>query len=337
MPGEQIIEYWQRLTGSLLPGGYYQGGIGINMINGNDIIVSVIIPTYNRGYIISRAINSVLAQTCRDFELIIVDDCSTDNTKEVVSKFDDQRIRYIRHEKNRGVAAALNTGISVCRGEYITFLDDDDEWLPSKIDEQLVAFKGAPSDVGAVYSEMIDVNKNRAERLHGKSAVEGDIYKYVLGCYPIYLQTLMVKREFLERVGKFDEAFVSAADADFWIRLAKISKFKYIKNTLVIRHIMSDSLSTGNPAVIGDRERLLSKHMSEIQKDHRILAVRYARLGNYACLCKDLAGGRRYYIKAIKTYPWNGEYILGLTASIPGYSFYKWALELYHRVKRMSK
>jgi hypothetical protein len=138
-------------------------------------------------------------------------------------------------------------------------------------------------------------------------------------------------------VGKFDEGFVSAADADFWIRLAKISKFRYIKNPLVIRHIMSDSLSTGNPAVIGDRERLLSKLMDDIQKDHRILAVRYARLGNYACLCKDFAKGRRYYIKAIKAYPWESEYILGLMATIPGHTFYKWELELYHKVKRMSK
>jgi glycosyltransferase involved in cell wall biosynthesis len=305
----------------------------VNMITRNDIIVSVIMPTYNRGYLISRAINSVLAQTCRYFELIIIDDGSTDDTKEVVGKFDDKRIVYVRHEKNRGAEAARNTGINVSKGEYIAFLDSDDEWLPSKIDEQLVAFKGADLDVGAVYSEMLYVHKDKVRYLHGKFAVEGDIYKYVLGGYPIYLQTLMVKREFLERVGVFDEDMLVAGDFDFCIRLSKITKFKYVRNHLVIRYIMSDSISVGSPVVRG-LERILSKHINEIQKDHRILALHYARLASYSCLSKDLVKGRRYYIKAIKSYPLDVRSILGLIASIFGHTFYKWAIELFHKVKR---
>ena len=98
----------------------------------NQSKVSVIIPTYNRAYLISRAINSVLNQTYQDFEIIIVDDGSTDNTEEVIKEFQekDERIKYIRHKNNKGEAAARNTGIKAAKNEYISFQDSDDESFP---------------------------------------------------------------------------------------------------------------------------------------------------------------------------------------------------------------
>ncbi len=103
--------------------------------------VSVIIPTYNRANLVSRAIKSVLNQTYQDFEIIVVDDCSEDNTEEIVKSFNDSRIRYIKHKKNKGGSAARNTGIKRARGKYIAFLDDDDEWLPSKLEKQIMLFE----------------------------------------------------------------------------------------------------------------------------------------------------------------------------------------------------
>lgn len=98
--------------------------------------VSVVIPTYNRAHLVGRAIQSVLNQTYQDFEIIVVDDGSTDNTEEVVKSFNDPRIRYIRHDQNRGGSAARNTGIKMARGEYIAFQDSDDEWLPEKLESR---------------------------------------------------------------------------------------------------------------------------------------------------------------------------------------------------------
>ena len=114
---------------------------------------SVIIPTYNRARMVDRAIQSVLSQTYQDFEIIVVDDASTDNTQEVVKEcmFRDKRVRYIKHEKNKGGSAARNTGIKNEHGEYVGFLDSDDEWLPTKLEKQIELFRKRCNSVGAVY------------------------------------------------------------------------------------------------------------------------------------------------------------------------------------------
>lgn len=120
----------------------------------NKPTVSIIIPTYNRRQSIGRFIKSVLNQTYRDFELIIVDDGSTDNTRELVAGFNNERIRYVRHEENKGEAAARNTGIKAARGEYIASHDSDDEWLHEKLAKQIRAFENCSPEIGVVYNAL---------------------------------------------------------------------------------------------------------------------------------------------------------------------------------------
>ena len=114
--------------------------------------VSVIIPTYRRPDFLGKAIESVLNQTFQDFEVIIVDDASNDNTGEVVRGFVDKRIHYVCHEVNRGGAAARNTGILKARGRYIAFLDDDDEWFPEILQLQISLLDQSPPEVGGIYA-----------------------------------------------------------------------------------------------------------------------------------------------------------------------------------------
>ena len=114
--------------------------------------VSVVVTTYNRAALLPRAIRSVLAQTYEDYELIIVDDCSTDDTPDVIRTFVDSRIRVVRHAENTGQSAAINTGIRLARGEYIAFLDDDDEWVESKLLRQVRALDESDPRVGLVYT-----------------------------------------------------------------------------------------------------------------------------------------------------------------------------------------
>ncbi|TAK34595.1 MAG: glycosyltransferase family 2 protein, partial [Saprospiraceae bacterium] len=117
--------------------------------------VSVIIPTYNRAKTIERAIDSVLNQTFSDLELIVVDDCSTDFTVDVIKQYTDERLIYIRHENNRGEGGARNTGIRNSRAKYIAFLDSDDEWFPNKLEKQMPVIQESDSKVGIVYSHYI--------------------------------------------------------------------------------------------------------------------------------------------------------------------------------------
>ena len=111
--------------------------------------VSVIVPTHNRADLLPRAVDSILAQTYGDYEMVIVDDCSADNTQDVIAGFSDPRIRSFRHDRNRGQSAAINTGIAHARGEYVGFLDDDDEWLPTKLEGQVALLEASSPDSSA--------------------------------------------------------------------------------------------------------------------------------------------------------------------------------------------
>lgn len=113
---------------------------------------TIIIPVYNRAHIMSRAIDSVLNQTFEDFELLIVDDCSTDNISEVIGKYSDKRIKYIQSDSNQGAAAARNRGIEVSKGEYISLLDSDDFYEPDFLEETLKTLAKTPDNVGFMWT-----------------------------------------------------------------------------------------------------------------------------------------------------------------------------------------
>ena len=125
--------------------------------------VSVIIPTYNRAHLIDRSIQSVLNQTYQDFELIVVDDRSTDNTEDIIRQFreKDKRIKYIKHDKNKGGSAARNTRIKNSVGKYIVFQDSDDEWFPEKLEKQMKIFETASLEVGVVYTGFWRIKDNK--------------------------------------------------------------------------------------------------------------------------------------------------------------------------------
>ncbi len=113
----------------------------------------VIITTYNRAYLLGKVIESVICQTYKDWELVVIDDASTDNTADVVKDYQsqDNRIRYIRNPENKGLAFSRNQGIKHSKGDYIAFLDDDDEWLPEKLGKQMALIKNKPPEYGVVY------------------------------------------------------------------------------------------------------------------------------------------------------------------------------------------
>jgi len=196
--------------------------------------VSVIIATYNRASLLQRAIESVLSQTFQHFEIIIVDDGSTDTTAQVVETYRHPKIRYIRHSENRGKSVALNNGLESAKGEYIAFLDDDDLWLRHKLQLQVDILEKSDDDVGIVFSGRMSMDEDggileviRPKRLkyHPRD--------FLLRNISILASTVLAKKKYLSMVGGFDEAITNREDLDLWIRLSEHCRFKPISEPLV--------------------------------------------------------------------------------------------------------
>ena len=222
--------------------------------------VSVVIPTYNRGTLLPNAIESVLAQTFTDYELIVIDDGSTDDTCERLKPYMG-RIRYF-YQNNRGASAAQNKGIEVARGEWVAILGSDDVWLSSKLEKQLRALATLGNDFAACFTDCIyvghpDLSLSAFERAGLKPNSEfgqlHDPIKYILGSYPpICPQSLIVLRSLLNVLDGFDEAIGVSEDQDLIFRLALRTKFCFVSAPLVridqtpSRSRLSDSLGRKN-------------------------------------------------------------------------------------------
>jgi glycosyltransferase involved in cell wall biosynthesis len=250
------------------------------------ILISVILPTYNRDSLLKRAIKSVLRQTFGDFELIIVDDASNDNTPQVVQNLEDPRIKYHRHEFNKGGSAARNTGIKLSKGEYIAFLDDDDEWYPNKLELQYKEMKMSPATVGLIYSgaEIVDsVSNKTTAKLYPRH--KGDLSKrLLLGPTVCGSHTVFIKKECFERKGLFDEKLSSCQDWDMWKRISETYTFDYVSSILSRTNIHQDQLSKDFSALIPGREMMIKKHYDELKKHPKIIVVHLKRLGKLHCL-----------------------------------------------------
>lgn len=181
--------------------------------------VSVIIPAYNQGHYLGEAIQSVLDQTYPDFELVVVDDGSTDKTAQVACSFSDPRVRYI-HQENRGLSAARNTGILRSSGEYLTFLDSDDLFVADKLETLLNAMQRDPS-LGFVAGQavLIDENGLPLGKVFDTPLPENPVH--LLLWNPLHVCSVMLRRDWQQRVGLFDESLRAYEDWDMWLRLAR--------------------------------------------------------------------------------------------------------------------
>lgn len=227
--------------------------------------VSVIIPTYNREHTLKRAIESVLSQTFKDFELIIVDDCSIDDTKDLVEGFRDERIVYVRHEQNVGPAAARNTGIKRARSQLIAFLDSDDEWLPEKLRLQVEFLKGAPSSVEGVctgyYLHLVRLGM-RVEKVPSRPRSWLEEF-LVRGCDLTPGTTFVGTARCFGRVGLFDEELSRLEDGDWLIRYAKHYQLGLIRKPMA--RVYSHERPRGEK-VEASVLRFLKKHKGDLEQ-----------------------------------------------------------------------
>jgi glycosyltransferase involved in cell wall biosynthesis len=302
--------------------------------------VSVIIPTYNRAHLIGRAILSVLRQSYQDFEIIVLDDCSTDNTEELIDemKKKDKRIRYIRHEKNKGPAVARNSGIKNAKGEYIAFQDSDDEWLPEKLEKQIKIFRKEKHNIGVVYTGMLRIRNNKIKNIPPKfiKKNEGYIHKELLKGNFIGNPSVVIRKECFKKIGYFNVILPCLEDWDLFIRISKFYNFKYIPENLVISHYTENGVNE-KPFYINIRaiETIIENNLDDFKNNKMALSNQYFNIGLTYCLNGTTEKGRKYLIKAIKLYPYNLKYFLTILTTLFGNDFFLTFIKSYRKLRQI--
>jgi glycosyltransferase involved in cell wall biosynthesis len=220
--------------------------------------VSVVIPAYNAERFVAAAIESVLAQTFKDLEVIVVDDGSRDGTGAIAARFGEP-VRYLRQD-NAGVAAARNRGIRESRGGLTAFLDADDTWRSDKLEKQLAALETQPQ-YRVCYSAFTVVDDNLDPlRIAHSSRRAGILEDLVLrGNVVGSICTVLCRRELFDLAGAFDPALSQCADWDMWVRLARLTEFLYLDEPLVTYRQHDDNMSRNAPLYERDTLYLLDK------------------------------------------------------------------------------
>lgn len=228
--------------------------------------VSIVIPAWNRAAHIESAIRSILNQTYRDFEIIVVDDASKDRTSDVVARLAscEPCIRLIRHEAQQGAQAARNTGIQTAAGRWVAFLDSDDEWMRDSLEKRLSLVQRTGRSV--VHSECVVLPPNgQPSRLFGVPALSGSVWKKLLAAPGPMFQGLLVERAALVKIGGLDNSVEAYQEWDTSIRLARLYEFDFVDEPTFIydcRHpvtISKDALRSAK-----GYEQVVRKHAKSI-------------------------------------------------------------------------
>ncbi|MDD5589698.1 MAG: glycosyltransferase family 2 protein [Candidatus Portnoybacteria bacterium] len=295
--------------------------------------VSIIIPTRDRPSLLKRAINSVLAQTFQDFEVIVVDDCPVQNSDYVVRLFNDPRIKYIRHSQHSGGAVARNTGIKSAVGDFIAFLDDDDEWLPTKLQKQVKALDSSGPAVGLVFCGigLFDASGRLLKtKIHRDEGIVRPFGELLQKCF-IWTSSVMMRRELKEKGGYFDVDFKKNQEWDLELRMARLTDFYSIKEMLVKINVLGDGEHMGGKKnldnIISGFETLIRKHYSEYLKQKRSLALRYFQLADLYFEKGDFKKTRQNLYLSWKNQPLNFIYLKHLAIAFL-------AKKIYIKIKR---
>ncbi len=269
--------------------------------------VTVIIITYNRSQLLKTAMQTVLDQTFEDFELLIIDDCSPDDTEDTVKSFHDPRVRYVKHAQNQREGGARNTGMQHAEGEYIAFLDDDDEWLPNKLQLQVDLLDARP-EVGLVHNALINFYADTGEEVEVRQPVEavsGQVFDRLLQDNFVILSTIMARKTCFDAVGPFDVSIPSGLDYDMWVRISQHYEFAYIDVPLIRYRLHLANLGSNFNLQIRGQEAFFKKYEAYTSTPGKPNSMRYFRHGLLYGFIHDFKQARRIYLKSIRLYPLN--------------------------------
>ena len=232
-------------------------------------MVSVIIPTYNREKTILKSINSVLKQTYKDIEVIIVDDCSTDNTEEIIKNIDDKRIIYYKLKENSGACVARNKGIDLAKGEFIAFQDSDDEWNKNKLEIQMKHLKNSKYDMNFCALNRIEKRKKKVIIPKGIINVDSDFTEQILNENKVSTQTILAKKYIFEKI-RFDDRLPRFQDWDLVIEISKKYKIGFVNIPLVNLYIQEDSITKNPQKAVTAIKIIYEKNKEKIENNKEI-------------------------------------------------------------------
>ena len=289
---------------------------------------SVVIPTYNQADFLALALESVLSQGFQDFEIIVIDNFSTDHTTDVVNKVRGRRVQLIHFHNNGIIGASRNRGILMSNAEHIAFLDSDDLWHPQKLEKVMEVFAGNPR-IDVVWHNVYRFGDGKGvRRTKGRipTRFEEHIYEYLLFWGNVLSASgTVVRRGKLLEVGLFSEdpAFVTVEDYELWLKLAKVARFHFIPEILGKYRIHKGSASANNERHLNGTLNLLRASFSciDVEADSSVqgrVRKRYAQAyygaARGCCETGDFGESLQYYKKAVQTHPffWKTYFVSGL-------------------------
>ena len=268
-------------------------------------LVSIITPTFNRADFLPETIESVLSQDYDNFEFLIIDDGSTDNSKEVIEGYiDSGKIRYF-YQENSGQSVARNKGIAEAKGEFICFLDSDNRWLPGKLSASIKAFESHP-DVDIVYGDVVLIDEAGKEfSRNNMKRYSGQITKELLQDNCVSMNTTMTRTEKIREVDGFSEHVKVADDYDLWLRLSATCTYLYVPELMADYRVMTNQISSDKIRRFNSNEEMIKRFIKENpsllsnEEQQDALNFFYTRAARHFSETKRFELANNYFKKAL--------------------------------------
>lgn len=287
--------------------------------------VSIVLPTYNRAHLLPSVLETILDQDYEDFELLVVDDGSTDNTPEVIEEFQarDPRLRYVRLPENRGLGFARDEGLKYTTAKYIALADSDDLWVPGRLREQVEILEQYP-EIEILFGDYVNIDHVHGTRDAGFSLssvamqglstrhlagdlwiIEQGVEKAILRSNFIGTPTMLLRKEVFAKVGGFDHALMTPVDLEFCWRAAALgARYAFVNRPLIERHVHADSLTAQGARPLVQRLEALRKCRAlsrSIDRPDLLTAIRAAEIRTYRNLIWR-CGEQKHRLKACQAY-----------------------------------
>jgi glycosyltransferase involved in cell wall biosynthesis len=266
--------------------------------------ISVVIPTHNRARTIKMAVMSVLDQTVRVREVIVVDDNSDDETLEILRQIDDPRLKVLRTSKRSGATAARNLGAKASVGHWIAFQDSDDYWFAHKLERQLECMQLNPLAV-LCYCSFIQYYSGKAKLVPGPvvSRISGDVFQSLLKFSFVSTQTIVVKRTVFEQVGGFSEQMPRFQDWELVLRISKVGSFCFVQEPLVLAYDTPGNLTSNVKYGIEARMKILNFHQKEFAEYPELMANHFHEIGKSHRKLGDFREAAIFFWQAVQKQP----------------------------------